>query len=48
MPSDPNLVASVHVYETTGCNTQACWDSDVAPAASGYGEGIKELLANRP
>jgi endoglucanase len=106
MPTDPlgNLVASVHVYETTGCNTQVCWDRDVAPiaaqvptmfaefgendcnhdfsdalatwadskgigwtawswypscdmpglitdwdgTASGYGEGIKELLANRP
>lgn len=106
MPTDPegNLVASVHVYEQTGCNTQVCWDADVAPIAAavptvfgefgdagcnhdwsdllidwadargigwtawswypscdmpglisdwdgtptGYGEGIKEALANRP
>ncbi|MCC3764491.1 cellulase family glycosylhydrolase [Glycomyces sp. TRM65418] len=106
MPSDPedNLVASVHVYEQTGCNTQVCWDADIAPIAAevptmfaefgdagcnhdwsdllidwadargigwtawswypscdmpglisdwdgtptGYGEGIKEALANRP
>jgi len=35
-PIDPlgNVVASVHVYETTGCNTQACWESDVAPIAA--------------
>jgi hypothetical protein len=106
MPTDPegNLVASIHVYEGTGCNTQACWDRDIAPIAAevptffgefgdggcdhdwsdgmiawadargigwtawswypncdmpglisdwdgtptGYGEGIKEALANRP
>ncbi|THV36357.1 cellulase family glycosylhydrolase [Glycomyces buryatensis] len=105
-PTDPegNLVASVHVYEETGCNLQECWDADVAPIAAevptffgefgdagcnhdwsdllidwadshdigwtawswypncdmpglisdwdgtptGYGEGIKEALANRP
>jgi endoglucanase len=35
-PTDPlgNIVASVHVYETTGCNTQVCWDGDVAPIAA--------------
>lgn len=106
MPDDPegNLVASVHVYDVTGCNTQVCWDADVAPIAaqvptmfgefgeddcdhdwsdllidwadangigwtawswypscgmpglitdwdgtpSGYGEGVKEALADRP
>ncbi|MQM24729.1 cellulase family glycosylhydrolase [Glycomyces sp. NEAU-7082] len=106
MPTDPEgkIVAGVHVYEGTGCNTQACWDRDIAPIAAelptvfsefgdggcdhdwsdgmiawadargigwtawswypdcdmpgliadwdgtptGYGEGIKEALANRP
>ncbi|MCD0443176.1 hypothetical protein LO763_05980 [Glycomyces sp. A-F 0318] len=30
------IVASVHVYETTGCNTQVCWDADIAPIAAEY------------
>ncbi|WP_460525639.1 cellulase family glycosylhydrolase [Flindersiella endophytica] len=35
-PDDPlhNIVASVHVYDYTGCNTEACWDADVAPIAA--------------
>ena len=35
-PSDPlhNLAASLHVYDFSGCNTQSCWDSTVAPVAA--------------
>lgn len=34
-PSDPNgsLVASWHSYPFNACNTQSCWDSQVAPVA---------------
>jgi len=35
-PSDPlnQVVASVHLYSFGGCNTQSCWESQVAPVAS--------------
>src|SRR5207247_8970075 len=34
-PTDPlnNLAASWHVYNFSWCHTQACWDSQAAPAA---------------
>ncbi|MCU4182957.1 cellulase family glycosylhydrolase [Acidiferrimicrobium sp. IK] len=35
-PLDPGhaLVASVHLYNFSGCNTAACWDATVAPVAA--------------
>lgn len=32
-PTDPegNLAASLHIYDFTGCTTQACWDAMVTP-----------------
>lgn len=35
-PSDPQnaIVAGVHIYEDTGCNTQSCWDGTLAPMAA--------------
>lgn len=35
LPIDPanNLAASWHVYNFSGCNTRACWDSDASPVA---------------
>ena len=34
-PVDPlgNLAASWHSYNSTACNTQSCWDSEIAPVA---------------
>jgi len=34
-PTDPlgNLAASWHSYNSTACNTPACWDSQIAPVA---------------
>jgi endoglucanase len=34
-PNDPagNLAASWHVYDFSRCNTQACWDAEIAPLA---------------
>ncbi|PYS44185.1 MAG: hypothetical protein DMG13_34255 [Acidobacteria bacterium] len=38
VPTDPNgqMVASIHIYNFTGCNTQSCWDSLVKPIAARY------------
>ncbi|HVX21676.1 MAG TPA: cellulase family glycosylhydrolase [Acidimicrobiales bacterium] len=35
-PVDPlhQLVASVHIYNFSQCNTQACWDQTIAPVAA--------------
>ncbi len=35
-PSDPahDLVASVHLYNFSQCNTVSCWDSTIAPVAA--------------
>lgn len=34
-PHDPlhQLVASVHIYNFSGCNTEACWNATIAPLA---------------
>jgi hypothetical protein len=34
-PKDPShaLVASLHLYPSSPCNTAACWDATVAPVA---------------
>lgn len=32
-PSDPQLIASVHSYPFKPCNTEACWDRDLASLA---------------
>jgi endoglucanase len=36
MPTDPDhsLVVSFHTYNTTNCNTSACWNATVAPLAT--------------
>lgn len=36
LPADPahQLVASVHLYDTAGCATVACWDATFAPVAA--------------
>jgi hypothetical protein len=35
-PTDPSneLIASFHLYNFSGCNTQSCWDSTIAPVAA--------------
>ncbi len=37
-PVDPDnqLVASVHLYNTSACNTPACWNDQIAPVARRY------------
>lgn len=37
-PVDPDhqLVASVHIYNTSACNTVSCWDGIIAPVAATY------------
>jgi hypothetical protein len=38
MPTDPkaSLVVSFHTYNTTNCNTLACWNSTLLPLAQSY------------
>ena len=38
MPTDPkaSLVVSFHTYNTTNCNTLACWNSTLVPLAQSY------------
>lgn len=35
-PIDPlhNLIAGVHIYNFSACNTQSCWNSTIAPVAA--------------
>ncbi len=37
-PVDPDhqLVASLHLYNSSTCNTESCWNSEIAPVASEY------------
>ncbi|MER6421080.1 cellulase family glycosylhydrolase [Streptomyces sp. NPDC001137] len=44
-PSDPEgkLVASWHSYNFNSCNTQSCWDSQIAPVATRYPLVVGEI-----
>ncbi len=44
-PSDPEgkLVASWHSYNFNSCNTQSCWDSQIAPVAARYPLVVGEI-----
>jgi endoglucanase len=44
-PTDPanNLAASWHVYNFSGCNTRACWDSEALPVSQSVPLILDEL-----
>ncbi|MET8945753.1 cellulase family glycosylhydrolase [Streptomyces sp. NPDC004542] len=48
VPSDSanNLVASWHSYNFNYCNTQSCWDSQIAPVAAAYPLVVGEIGEN--